>query len=194
MLQWMCVYSHLRNPYHKKNGSPETFHSIWVFHWTVAAHALQAVIGLSFVPRETCILVGGSSTPVTLSVSVASYPNKKCVVDTWFVHIWGFKSDKNPSTSCLALTLLEIILKSWTWYFCILKRSSITNLVWSYIQHSFSPCTFSLHLWSLHMNYKERVEGSPVSTARYIGELNPLALSQAILQDVNFPSTDNIRH
>lgn len=134
MLQWMCVYSHLRNPYHKKNGSPETFHSIWVFHWTVAAHALQTVIGLSFVPRETWILVGGSLTPVTLSVSV----------DTWYVHIWGFKSHKNPSTSCLALTLLEIILKSWTWYFCILKRRSITNLLGltyniHFLHHSLTP-------------------------------------------------------
>jgi hypothetical protein len=86
----------------KKNRSPETFHSIWVFHCTVAAHALQAVIGLSVVPRETWILVGGSLTPVTLPVSVP--------------------------------------------------------------------------------------------TARYIGELNPLALSQAILQDVNFPSAKTIRH
>lgn len=153
MLQPMCVLKLKKSISYcekvpKKNRSPETFHSIWVFHWTVAAHALQAVIGLSVVPRETWILVGGSLTPVTLPVSV----------DTWYVHIWGFKSHKNPSTSCLALTLLEIILKSWTWYFCILKRNSFTNLVGLtyniHFLHALSHSTFEVCIRTTRKEWK----------------------------------------
>jgi hypothetical protein len=105
-LQQMCVLKLKKSISYcekvpKKNRSPETFHSIWVFHWTVAAHALQAVIGLSVVPRETWILVGGSLTPVTLPVSV----------DTWYVHIWGFLK---VIRTHLPLVLLSHYLKSYS--------------------------------------------------------------------------------
>ncbi len=73
-------------------------------------------------------------------------------------HLRVFKSHKNPSTSCLALTLLEIILKSWTWYFCILKRSSITNLVGLtyniHFLHALSHSTFEVCIRTTRKEWK----------------------------------------